>query len=343
MTCAGDSGSAADLSGEGEPGGPSSSAAVGSVVSQGGGEGKWARRTLPPLFCDVVFSEDEFEFERDQPVGMTSFRRVFFGVQKKTGLEVALWFTDVGVRAATKQFMLLVKCAHPLIVPVVGLGVSPSPFLVTKFMRNRDLEVVLAQEFASKPPAGWDATAKSKCVFGIAAGMAFLHSKKIIHRDLRPRSVLLDDDFEPVISNFDSATVVDTELESDGCVLFIAPEIFLGEAYDEKADVYAFAVLLWHMFDDHVILGYKSPFRFARLVTSGKRLPLGKKVPGFYRDLICLCWHQDPKARPSFVEIVEHLRSHTSEYALDGSDLARVCAYENQVLESISDVLAADN
>ena len=65
-------------------------------------------------------------------------------------------------------------------------------------------------------------------------------------------------------------------------------------------------------------------------------------IPDFYWDLICKCWSQDPKDRPSFVEIVKYLRAHASEYAFEGSDLPLVREYEMHALESISDVLSVD-
>ena len=335
----------------GESSGGSSSAAVGSVASRGGDDGKWMRRTEFPLLCDFLFSEDDFEIDRSRvlvPV-RTSFSDVVFAVQKSTGLDVAVRFMDVDAHRVAKQAMLMVRCAHPLILPLVGFGVCPSPFLVTKFMRNGDLAQVLKQEFASKAPAGWDATAKSKCVFGIAAGMAFLHFKKIVHRDLKPDNVLLDDDFEPVIGDADCLATDDiVEMTATvGALLFMAPEVIYGDLYDEKVDVYSFAVLLYLLFNQKPRFEdgdeLKTPFRFMEEVIRGVRFARGDNIPDFYWDLICKCWSQDPKDRPSFVEIVEHLRSHTSEYALDGSDLSLVRAYEKQVLESISDVLAAES
>ena len=348
-----DSGCAVDVSGGCESGGASTSGAVGSVVSSGG-DGKWARRTEPPLFCDFLLSEDDFEIDRGMFGPRGCFGNVCRAVQKETGLDVAMNFPQscviqVNEHFVVKQAMLLVTCAHPLIVPLVGFGVSPSPFLATKLMRNGDLGHVLAQEFASKPPAGWDATAKSKCVFGIAAGMAFLHSKTIIHGDLKPGHILIDDDFEPVIGDFDLAADYNSERAAGGTYLFIAPEVFSGDACDQKADVYSFAVLLYHLFNQNATFedGYKAErsfeFQVLRRTSNGERFARGDDIPDFYWDLICKCWSQDPEDRPSFVEIVEHLRSHTSEYALEGCDLSLVRAYENQVLASISEVLAAEN
>ena len=241
------------------------------------------------------------------------------------------------------------RFAHPLIVPLIGFGIAPSQFLVTKFMPNRDLWRMLERERASKSPEGWDATAKSKCVFGIAAGMAFLHSKNIIHRDLKTAKVLLDDDFEPVIGGLGLAAeyIVGAEMEKRvGTRLFMAPEmVSCDERYDHKVDVYSFAVALYQFFTDSMVFDDGSepwnPFHFYRTVGEGHRFKRADNIPDFYWDLICKCWSQDPNDRPSFVEIVKHLRAHTSEYAFEGSDLSLVREYEMHALESISDILSS--
>ena len=292
-----DSGCAVDVSGGCESGGASTSGAVGSVDSSGG-DGKWARRTEPPLFCDFLSSEDDFEIDRGRSVALGCFGNIYRAVQKETGLDAAMNFPQncvmgTGEQMVVKQAMFLVRCAHPLIVPLVGFGVSPSPFLATKLMRNGDLGHVLAQEFASKPPSGWDATAKSKCVFGTAAGMAFLHSKTIIHRDLKPGHILLDDDFEPVIGDFDlAADFFHTELRANTRTpLFIAPEVFSGDACDQKADVYSFAVLLYHLFNQNATFDGESlpinSFGFVDKILMGERFARGDDIPDFYWDLIC--------------------------------------------------------
>jgi serine/threonine protein kinase len=48
---------------------------------------------------------------------------------------------------------------------------------------------------------GLTATKKSTIIFGIASGMAHLHSRGIVHCDLKPTTVLLNDQFEPVIGD----------------------------------------------------------------------------------------------------------------------------------------------
>ena len=334
--------------GGGEPGGTGSSVPVRSAVYN---RGKWTRRNDSPEISDFLVSEDEFE--KGRMIGCGSFTTCYLGVQKETGLKVAMaFYRDIPSIDESEMMLRVVtylgRFAHPLIVPLIGFGIAPSSFLVTKFMPNGALESML-RERGSKPPKGWDATAKSKCVFGIAAGMAFLHSKNIIHRDLKPINILLDDDFEPVIGGLECATeyIVGAKMEEGvGTPLFMAPEVVIGEeCYNHKVDVYSFAVVLYRLFtdsmvfDDGSVAGRPTLFHFYRMVGQGRRFKRVDNIPDFYWDLICKCWSQDPIDRPSFVEIVKHLRAHTSEYAFEGSDLSLLREYEMHALESISDIL----
>ena len=314
---------------------------------------KWTRRYESPLFCDFLVSEDEFKKgdmirEEDYP----DYVRCHLGVQKKTGLTVAMYFykeSPDSQDALMRTARYLARLAHPLIVPLLGIGTPPSRFLVMKFMPNRDLSSILERERGSLnlSPEGWDATAKSKCVFGIAAGMAFIHSKNIIHRHLKPFNVLLDDDFEPVIGGLSAATeyLVAENERSVGAPLFMAPEMIKG-GYDHKVDVYSFAVVLYQLFTSTIELDrvwrYRRVSTLLSAVSQGARLKRVATIPDFYWDLICKCWSQDPRDRPSFVEIVKYLRAHTSEYAFEGANLSLVREYERHALESISDVLSGD-
>ena len=371
MSCGGvdDSGCAGDDFDGGESGGASS------VASDDGDDNmwvrpreappscdaKWVRHAEPPLLSDFLCSEDEFDFDPDEATAETSEGYVYVTRHKETGQECVLKRFSKNRSADTpkrveREAMALIKCAHPLVLQLVGFGMSPFPFMVTRLMEFGNLEAMLHFEFNPEEEAaeGWDATAKSKCVFGIAAGMAFLHSKNIIHRDLTTRSILLDVNFEPVISCF--CGVTDYNSKSDSFVQpeympeYSAPEVFLNDRHSQKSDVYAFGILLYQLFDvprpderlDH---GYFNGtfFDLINRFFVKERYTRSKNISDFYWDLICKCWRPDPRDRPSFVEIVEHLRSHTSEYAIDGSDISLVRAYEKLALESISDVLAAES
>lgn len=83
-------------------------------------------------------------------------------------------------------------------------------------------------------------------------GLMFLHSKNIMHRDIKPENVLLSDntDFHEVkIADFSLAEEIRTEEICVKCGTpgYMAPEVFLSKAYDERIDVYSLGIVLFMM------------------------------------------------------------------------------------------------
>lgn len=150
--------------------------------------------------------------------------------------------------------------------------------------------------------------------------MSYLHDHDIIHRDLKPHNILMDSLFFPKIGDFGfSKKLHDSfSFESTNCVKgtpsYIAPEIWAADKnedipYSKASDVYAFGMLLYEM------MSLKAPFEKLKIpqicnkVTSGERPELINSIEEPYKNLIERCWSQDPKERPTFVQIIDELQS----------------------------------
>ncbi|OHT10133.1 hypothetical protein TRFO_20671 [Tritrichomonas foetus] len=197
---------------------------------------------------------------------------------------------------------------------------------VTKFIKNRNLEIVLVDYLSGRPTPGFGPTERSKIIFGIAKIMELAYEKKdFFHGELFTRKVLLDENFEPQISDF--AIVLLQQrwnhygLTNQSYAEFIAPETFDSDRIyiKQPVDVYAFGTLLYRMFTHNRELDDRKRSytinRFLYRVYKGARFLKQDSIPEHYWELIQMCWDHDPQRRPDFKSIVLHLKDE--KFALE--------------------------
>ena len=149
-----------------------------------------------------------------------------------------------------------------------------------------------------------------------AAGLAFLHRKGLMHRDVKPDNVLLDETLHAKVSDFGIAKLAGSEEAPSRCSedgapcsaehtlaigtpRYLAPETSKA-AYDERCDVYSFGMLLWELSHQ------AAPFAGLRGMDAFSSALLGHRPPiqllGEPRSqlgrLVEQCWQHDPKLRP---------------------------------------------
>ncbi|CAH8866405.1 unnamed protein product [Trichobilharzia szidati] len=145
----------------------------------------------------------------------------------------------------------------------------------------------------------------------IADGMHYLHSCKIIHRDLKSPNVLVGYDHVLKISDFGASrewTENSTKMSFTGTVAWMAPEIIRNEPCSFKVDVWSYGVLLWELLTGEV--PYHNVDSTAILWGVGSehlRLPVPMTCPTELRVLMKTCWNVKPGNRPSFRQILSHL------------------------------------
>jgi len=89
----------------------------------------------------------------------------------------------------------------------------------------------------------------------------------------------------------------------------MAPEVINGMHYNEKADVFSFAIILWEVYTRNIPYNGMAPVQVVALVVNRKERPrIPPSCPQIMAQLMEQCWRHDFKQRPSFAEIVERLK-----------------------------------
>ena len=157
-----------------------------------------------------------------------------------------------------------------------------------------------------------------------ARGMVYLHSwsPAIIHRDLKSSNVLITASWKGKVADCGESRrkAMNTTMTQIGTPFWCAPEILNGGVYDEKADVFSFAIMLFEVVARDI--PYRAQYKAQKGHNKAKKQKIMKKVrkgelrPGPLTDavwtprlkeIMSSCWAQDARARPGFVEVVKML------------------------------------
>jgi serine/threonine protein kinase len=219
-----------------------------------------------------------------------------------------------------REAVILKKVKHPLIVELLG-NISdtfdPNSAIVTEFAGNGSLANHLST--AECPLSG--ANRITRIIVGIALAMRFLHSRGIIHFNLKPDNILLDWNWNVRIADFgQSISLNNPEIPSvthpntrDGVLFmdsyYLAPEYY-DNLYSQMSDVFSFGLILYEVLTGQP--GFSKELTLAeitfRMNMKQKRPDIPKFVLPSVRDLITECWAEEPGDRPPFDDIVDRLK-----------------------------------
>jgi hypothetical protein len=152
-----------------------------------------------------------------------------------------------------REARAIAKVSHPNIVTVIDRGeFDESQFIVFEHVPGETLKDVVARE---GPLPVEEALAVAHQV---ARALAYAHERGIVHRDVKPHNVLLDEDGGAKVTDFGLARSLDLEhdITQTGTLLgtcdYISPEQASGQTVDERSDQYSLGVLLYELLTGEV-------------------------------------------------------------------------------------------
>ena len=174
-------------------------------------------------------------------------------------------------------------------------------------------------------------TAMLRIATQLAAGLAAAHGEGVIHRDVKPGNVLLEDGIERVkISDFGLAIVaLDAEQLSSvdrpvGTPTYMSPEQVSGGKVDARSDLFSLGCVLYAMGSGNSPFQGANPIDIARRVT--ELVPpllhdVNPNIPHFFSDIVTRLLAKEPSERfQSAKDLHELLQEYLSVANLGGSD-----------------------
>ncbi|KAK6789122.1 hypothetical protein RDI58_012921 [Solanum bulbocastanum] len=200
----------------------------------------------------VALQEATNNFNDKLLIGMGFFGKVYRGILRD-GTKVALKRRkheyEQGIEEFQTAIETLSQCHHPYLVSLIGYCDEKNEMiLIYEYMENGNLKSHLYGSDLCLPNMSWEK--RLVICIGTARGLQYLHTSGIIHRDVKSRNILLDENFVPKIADFGLSktmpgldqTHVSTTIK--GTVGYLDPEYFRRQQLTEKSDVYSFGVVL---------------------------------------------------------------------------------------------------
>ena len=301
---------------------------IGSIMLGGRMLGAWAeadlrdwvsQSSLPELTKGVTIDPDSIML--DQWIGTGGYSCVLRAqlVNRTVALKIfdrTAYRSVRELRRLHQEASIASKLQHPCVVQSIGTTTVAHkwPALVLEHLAGGTLYSRLHNPTVSPMTAAH----RKQIALEVALGLEYLHANGVVHRDIKTTNVLLDSSEHAKISDFGIATRLGMEFTADvGTTRYMAPEVVFG-AYNEKADVFSYAMLLWELM--HVKIPFKDSPAVAAflLICDGKRPSIeSEQAFEHLETLIQSCWQTNPGARPTMKDVVRSILSHAQGAASD--------------------------
>jgi len=244
-------------------------------------------------------------FDIVRPLGQGAATVVYLADDRYLGRPVAVKFLlDSSERHRLRfeeEVHVLTRLAHPHIAQILAVSLGPTPFIVTELVGGPSVAAYL-QTHGPAP-----VSVVLRWMTELSRAMAFAHDEGVIHRDLKPPNLLLDDDLTLRVADFNLAKRSDRQRALThtgtrvGSPNYFAPELVRGEEATRSTDVYAAGVTLYEMLTGAVpFVGALGPLAEAII---GAAVPdvteRRSDVPALLVDIMSSCLAKVPAGRPA--------------------------------------------
>nr|ACM68727.1 protein kinase Mos [Pleurobrachia pileus] len=262
-------------------------------------------------------------------IGYGGFGYVYEGTYRGTKVAVKKMHSNRRNRMLVLEslraelFVVRMNLSHPNIVRTLGTTssgpeVDDLPFLVMEFAGRRNLQCVInnTEEEIISP------CRRTKYAAQVCRALEYTHSKGIVHLDVKPANVIVDDSDTCKLGDFgcaqrlgDSGNEFTASPSITGTTVYRAPELLRGFCPQTSADIYSVGVLCWTLLTREVPYGAEN----LQVITWGvvmlnlrpdsHNLAREDQGEAEYQELYKDCWEAEPTSRPTASEFLERLQN----------------------------------
>lgn len=228
-------------------------------------------------------------------LGEGTFGKVYLAKDQQLNRLVAIKISKTKFHDKTlvdsflNEARMLARLDHPNIVPVHDVGNSESEgfFIVSKYLEGGSLSQAMNRQFA-------DVFWICNTIALIADGLHHAHVRKLVHRDIKPDNILLDNSGNPCIVDFGLALREESFGQGKGWCgtpLYMSPEQASGEGHlvDGRSDIFSLGVILYEMLAGKKPFEHKNQMVLLQMIKNVDAKPLRQINPKINKELERIC------------------------------------------------------
>ncbi|KAJ7838687.1 hypothetical protein B0H13DRAFT_2239665 [Mycena leptocephala] len=266
-----------------------------------------------------------YEVDRDVKIGMGFFSDVYRGTWRNRTVAIKVLAECTPRELFVKEVGIWKEFKHPHVLELYGASGASGEgpwFFVCPYEKYGCLSEFLRKASVSGDLLGLHGGKEGdllRFMHEIAKGMDYLHSKGVLHGDLKAANILVDDHIHCLVSDFGQSEMksevfrISGTSPPHGTLRWQAPELMAGHCQLTTAmDVYSYAMccveiltmgrIPWPLSNDDDVR------HFVTKENTRPSIPPSRfNSPGL-QELLCVCWHKDPFVRSPFSKIVKDVK-----------------------------------
>ncbi|KAL7611310.1 hypothetical protein Lser_V15G12082 [Lactuca serriola] len=300
------------------------------------------QRTIVYTYNDLKTATNNFSNENIIGGGLNMLYKGVMKDQVTVAIKKIVVASKSGKTDLDSEIQIISNVHHRYLVRFLGCcRKGPHMYLVLEYMENGSLDKFLYGD--KRGTLNWQQ--RFDIIYGTARGLAYLHDQyhvTIIHSDIKPSNILLDDEFQPKISDFgllkllpEDKSHLSTKVSAKvtGTLIngYIAPEYAMNGQCSDKVDIYSFGVVILEIISgkccndmlqneflllnlvDHARSLYENDDHLNLMDVTLDPSEYIKEDAKKIIEIALMCIHSTASARPSMSDVVILLSGFSSE------------------------------